>query len=423
MTGLLAKLYNGREPTSQPAIEEIDPSVDIRVNAIPLPRPYNVEWTGSILAPQDGTYRFGTNSIDSSTLWIDGQQVLTNTAPNAMVEGTIQLSAGWHDIRVGWLDATGFTHIQMSWTRPGGAPETVPSQALRPWPPAVIAEAQPSDADVAQAAALLSSQPIARGEAPQAPTSGTVLAGSTALSQPRGVTVTPDGTTYIADAGRRAIIEIPPDGGAPRALAQGQLKEPSAVAVLRDRTVLALDAGAGAIWRIDMDTGKLGDRFAPDQGFYGPRGIAVALDGRVAVADTGNNRIVIIPSTGSGAQVIGGLREPTDVAFLPDGSLLVAETGAKQITIVRSDGGRVSSWPMPEAYTVVGPHVAVLPRGGWVATAPEARTLLRMAPNGREPQQWGVDTGFKKPVGIAVSAQGIVVTDTDAGTATTYRAP
>jgi sugar lactone lactonase YvrE len=204
--------------------------------------------------------------------------------------------------------------------------------------------------------------------------------------------------------------------GETRVLGEGQLAEPSAVAVARDRTLLVLDAGAGAIIRLQSSGAAVG-RIAADQALYGPRGIAVAEDGRIAVADTGNNRIVLLTPTGSAVQNVTGLKEPTDVAFLTDGTLLVAETGAKQLVIVRPDGRRVADWSMPVAYTVVGPHVAPLPGGGWVATIPEARTLWRMLPNGRAPQPLAIDYGWRKPVGVAAVPGGVVVTDGDGGSA------
>jgi DNA-binding beta-propeller fold protein YncE len=229
---------------------------------------------------------------------------------------------------------------------------------------------------------------------------------------------------YVADAGSKSIVVLAPDGGEPpRHLGEGRFTEPAAVAVLRDRTLIAVDAGAGAIIRIDPADGSILGRLIPEVGLYGPRGVGVSPDGRIAIADTGNNRIVIIPPTGAPPEVVGGVREPTDVAFLPDGTLLVAETGAKQITNVKLDGGRIGGWSIPESYTVVGPHVAVLPRGGWVATSPESKSVLRMAPNDRDPKPWSVDGGLRKPVGIAASNQAIVVVDADAATVTRYAIP
>jgi DNA-binding beta-propeller fold protein YncE len=239
--------------------------------------------------------------------------------------------------------------------------------------------------------------------------------------QPRGVALAPDGMVYVADAGRKAVVVLPPDGGEARVLAEGQFRELSGVAVLPDRSLVVIDAGAGAAWRLSPD-GVLGERLVQEP-MYAPRGIAAGRDGRIVIADTGNNRLLVVPPSGGAPQIIGGFKEPTDAAFLPDGNLLVADTGAKEFVVVKPDGSRVSSWPMPNAFTVVGPHVAVLPGGGWVATAPEDRSLLYMAPNGRSPQKWTPPAEFRKPVGIAAGRSGVVVVDVDAASAVLLSLP
>lgn len=406
-TGLLARLYRGTEPSGEPALAKVDPAVDLRVHALPLPRPYSIEWTGAIRAHRDGTYRFGTTSVDASAVWIDGQQVVDNRRPNALAEGTVQLTAGWHDIRVRFLDASSFTHITLYWEPPEGGRQVVPTDALRPWPADRVPLAYPVDMDLSRREA-----PTMAVAARQSEGVGVrMLASPSILLQPRGVTVGADGTVYIADAGRPGVVVVPPDGEA-RVLVEGHFREPSAIAVLPNRTLAVLDAGAGAVWRVQPD-GTVAERLIPDEGLYGPRGIAVSADGTIAIADTGNNRILLLLPDGS-RQSLRNLKEPTDVAFLPDGNLLVAETGAKTLRVIRRNGDSVSNWSMPNAYTVVGPHVAVLPGGGWIATAPEARTLLRFPPNGRSPETWDVGVAWQKPVGIAASRAGVVVADADA---------
>jgi DNA-binding beta-propeller fold protein YncE len=221
----------------------------------------------------------------------------------------------------------------------------------------------------------------------------------------------PDGTVYIADAGKPAVVIVSPERE-PLIVTDSRLKEPSAVTVLPDRTAAVLDAGASAIWKLQPD-GTISDRMIADEGLYGPRGIASATDGTLAVADTGNNRVLLVLPDGS-RQSVRNLREPTDVAFLPDGNLLVADTGSRNIRVMRRSGESVSNWSMPTAFTVVGPHVAVLPGGGWVATSPESRGLMRFPPNGRSPETWESGIAWQKPVGIAAGRAGVVVADADA---------
>lgn len=408
-TGLLARLFRGEAMAGDPAIEQIDPTVELDVQVLPLPRPYSVEWSGSFWARAEGTYKFGTLSIDSSSVAVDGREIVSNSLRDKYVDGSIALSAGWHDIRVRFLDATNSTRIRLYWEPPGAGRAIIPSEILRPWSAERAAVAVPSEAHLSSSA-----PPLAPGGSRQLAPPGTLV-------QPRGAAVAPDGTVYVADPGRQAVVALAPDGTS-RLLAGGQFKEPSAVAVLRDRSLVVLDAGAGAAWRVDP-SGVLGERLAPGESLYGPRGIAAAADGRMAIADTGNSRVLILSPGGAVTNRISGLKQPTDAAFLPDGNILVAETEARQLTVVRVDGQRVAEWQMPDATTVVGPHLALLPDGGWVVTAPETHALLRLLPNSRSLQPWTPNPGLQKPVGIALGPSGIVVVDSEAKTATLLALP
>ena len=409
-TGLLARLYPGNVASGLPALEQIDPEIDLRVHLLPWPRPYTIEWTGSLLATREGSYRFSTDSRDASTVWIDGRPIVNN--PTGVAEGSTQLSAGWHDLRVRLLDSTNYTHIQLYWTPPGQAQEIIPSHAIRAWPASIQPEQteQSIFTDIPPPAP----QPGAPTATGQAPTSGGRKLGPPgAVAEPRGLAIGPDGTVFVADAGKHAIVAIDPDG-ATHLLGNGQFEEPTAVAVLPNGGLVVLDAKTGSLQRMGRD-GTRGERLIPTEGLFGPRGMAAAKDGRLVVADTGGNRLLVLGADGRLTQTIGGLKEPTDAAFLPDGTLLVAETGANQLVIVGLDGKRGASWPMPASTTVQGPHVAVLPNGGWVATAPEQRGLLRMSPGGGSPQPSQPAPDWHKPVGIAAGQIGLVVADFETG--------
>ena len=68
-------------------------------------------------------------------------------------------------------------------------------------------------------------------------------------------------------------------------------------------------------------------------GLWGPRGIAVDLQGHVVVADTGNKRIVVYDLEGNFISQFGGegtaagqFDEPVGLAFDSQGNLYVADT-------------------------------------------------------------------------------------------------
>lgn len=130
--GLLARYYADPQWSGEVAFAQIDPWINFYFQNPSLPRPYTVEWTGRINIPSQGHYLFGLESIDESTLWIDGQLVLDNQTLNQYQESGIDLEAGFHAIRVRFGDRTGYTHINLYWTPPESASEIIPQSVLFP---------------------------------------------------------------------------------------------------------------------------------------------------------------------------------------------------------------------------------------------------------------------------------------------------
>jgi DNA-binding beta-propeller fold protein YncE len=240
---------------------------------------------------------------------------------------------------------------------------------------------------------------------------------------PRGIVVSPDGAIYVADAGRRAVVMVAPDRVTTRLLGENSFVEPVAVALSGDGGLLVVDADPSVVWKLDPISGQIIGQVDPEERLFHPRGIAVSDDGRIAITDTGNNRIVLLAPDGTPSAAIPGVTQPTDVVFMSDGNLLVAETGAAQIVLMRSSGERIGAWAMPPANTVFGPHIARLPNGGWVVTSPETHTLLYRASERSEVQSWATDPSLKKPVGVAAYPGGIIVGDATAGTVTAFSLP
>jgi hypothetical protein len=130
--GLLARYYANGQWEGTPAFTQIDPWINFYFQTTPLPRPYTVEWVGNISIPSDGHYLLGLESIDESSLWLDDKQILNDQTPNQYQEAGVDLSAGLHSIRVRFADRTGYTHINLSWTPPGGTREIIPQKVLFP---------------------------------------------------------------------------------------------------------------------------------------------------------------------------------------------------------------------------------------------------------------------------------------------------
>ncbi|MGZ9221940.1 MAG: PA14 domain-containing protein, partial [Anaerolineales bacterium] len=131
--GLLGAYYPSPDWSGDPAFMQIDPEIAYYFHIIPLPRPYTVEWTGKLLAPTAGEYRFALDSVDGSQLTLDGLVVVDNPNGRTTIENVTSLTEGWHDIRVRFSDRTSATQIYLYWTPPGATElELVPTHYLLP---------------------------------------------------------------------------------------------------------------------------------------------------------------------------------------------------------------------------------------------------------------------------------------------------
>ena len=187
------------------------------------------------------------------------------------------------------------------------------------------------------------------------------------LFAPRAVAVGPNGERVIADTSNHRIVVVDgtgaelrtfgshcnltdptgtpcvdPDGDGPLALGDGQFFEPWGVAVDPAGQIFVADTWNGRIQVFDAEgrflrkwgvfattNGELGD----PNSLFGPRGIAIDLDGNLLVADTGNKRILrfspdgqSLGQIGGGGVIAGRFEEPTDVKVDPtDGTVVVAD--------------------------------------------------------------------------------------------------
>jgi uncharacterized repeat protein (TIGR03806 family) len=79
-----------------------------------------------------GLYTFFTSSDDGSKLYIDGVEVVDNDGLHSNQErsGTIDLTAGWHDIRVTFFERGGQEVLTVSWDGPDFDKQLVPAGRL-----------------------------------------------------------------------------------------------------------------------------------------------------------------------------------------------------------------------------------------------------------------------------------------------------
>ncbi len=208
---------------------------------------------------------------------------------------------------------------------------------------------------------------------------------SAELFDPQDVGVDPEGGILIADSGNRRIRRVAPDGTISTVVGNGAatgpsedgvgalataLADPTDVAAAADGTIYVVERGADRVRRIATDgvatafagTGTAG--FGGDGGIAtrarldSPSDIAVAPDGSVLIADTGNERVRrVVPSgvietlagdgtrgfAGDGGPATAGeLNRPAGVAVARDGRVLIADTGNDRVRQV-SLGGQLNT--------------------------------------------------------------------------------
>ena len=149
------------------------------------------------------------------------------------------------------------------------------------------------------------------------------------------MTVDAGGNLFVSDAKRRSVMRFDPGG---RFLSEWgptfggvELGEPAGVAVLGD-SYYVVDRGTPRLMRLGAD-GQLQAAFnLQPLGPYGLNGLAAEASGRLFVADTGRNRVLVLSPTGQlikqlghGGSDLGGFTQPMMLGFGPDGSLLVSD--------------------------------------------------------------------------------------------------
>jgi alpha-N-arabinofuranosidase len=93
---------------------------------------FGVQYDGYIKIPRAGSYTFYLNSDDGSSLYIDNDLVVSNDGQHAAEEesGNLFLSAGYHEIRVAFFQASGGMTLNAGIEGPGLEKATIPPSML-----------------------------------------------------------------------------------------------------------------------------------------------------------------------------------------------------------------------------------------------------------------------------------------------------
>ncbi len=267
---------------------------------------------------------------------------------------------------------------------------------------------------------------------------GGAAATSTAFGRIGGVAIAvPDNATskdrviVVSDTMRHRVVRVNRDGSTTIIMGRGvagteltDLDSPTALAAGRGLIVVADSANhrvmsvdeSGNIARI-AGTGESGAGpavgAAADMSLNNPTGVAIAADGRIAISDTDNNRVLLVGLDGQ-VSPVASVDHPTGLAFLDDDHLAISASTDGQIYRVQlstkkrsviaglgvrgyqGDGGLATAARLQDPNGIaVGPDGSV-----YVADAGNG-AIRRVTADGRIDTLVG-DRSFTNPTGIAI---------------------
>ncbi|HEX9804691.1 MAG TPA: PA14 domain-containing protein [Candidatus Dojkabacteria bacterium] len=140
--GLFGEYFDNREVEGDPVATRVDRGMyfiwgfDEPLPGVGTER-YSIRWTGQIRADFTETYTFCSKADDGTRLWIDNFVVFDRWYPAQSQVSTcssIELTAGWHDIRLDYFNFTVWAAMFFQWNSPsqtGGTTQNIPADKLR----------------------------------------------------------------------------------------------------------------------------------------------------------------------------------------------------------------------------------------------------------------------------------------------------
>jgi hypothetical protein len=137
-SGLNGSYYDNMDFTSLKAAR-IDASINFDWGTAPPDAlgagTYSVRWTGQVMAPESGTYRFSTRTSDGVRLWINGAQVINDWHDQATIRwndsAPITLRAGQkYSLKMEYYDNANPATARLYWYMPSRTTATILPQDL-----------------------------------------------------------------------------------------------------------------------------------------------------------------------------------------------------------------------------------------------------------------------------------------------------
>jgi sugar lactone lactonase YvrE len=228
-------------------------------------------------------------------------------------------------------------------------------------------------------------------------------AGRAQFDGPSGVAADRTGSLFVADARNHRIRRITPAGEVTTVAGSGSTGDtqggfadgpvqrsrfrcPAGVAVAADGTLYVADTGNHCIRRIRGGTVTTlaggggataagdGDGMGSAARFREPSGVAVDATGNIYVADTGNGAVRKVDGAGHVSTLArgGGLQAPTGVAVAAGGTLLVTDPRAGRVFRISPAGG--GQPPAPVAFALPEQVAPQQPAGA--GTAPDGTAVV-----------------------------------------------
>ena len=167
-----------------------------------------------------------------------------------------------------------------------------------------------------------------------------------ALQTPINIAIDQEGNIYVADTGKKAVMQFSPEGNLQRTLA-GELTKPTDVAIYGDE-IYVVDYSSSEVKVLDKKSGNLirsiGREGKPDETLSLPTNLAMDKNGFVYVTNLGHNRIIKMDRTGKVMKAFGETGDrpgqfarPKGIAVDDDGLIYVVDAGHQVVQIFNQD--------------------------------------------------------------------------------------